>query len=147
MNGNIGHIYVLSNPALQGMVKIGHTLKAEAERRAVELSASTSIPLPFHVEGSWLVEHPAEVELRIHQSLARFRVSKAREFFHLDVEDAISRINLLLFGVDTHPAAAIREMAMMAALYRKYPASFRHADDLVASMEGFIRENGPSPQS
>jgi len=144
MRGNLGHVYLLSNPALVGIVKIGYTNKVDASIRAVELSASTSIPLPFVVESSWLVENPAQWESRIHTRLAFCRVSRDREFFRIDTSEAEKHINLLLHGTDDLGEAVIREIRSMASLYRKYPDSFKHADTLVAKIEQILGSRKPA---
>ena len=141
MKGDIGHVYLLSNPALGGIVKIGHTKKVEAELRAAELSASTSIPLPFKVESSWLVEHPAACESRIHRRLSFCRVSKDREFFQIVPEEAENHINQLLYGTED---ALRAQLGSMVSLYRKYPDSFAKADKLIAKLEALISNGLPA---
>lgn len=77
----VGFTYVLSNPAMPGMVKVGYTT-ALAEDRAKELN-STAVPLPYAVEFGALTSFPAEVKARAHQMLNWQRVSKDREFFQV----------------------------------------------------------------
>jgi hypothetical protein len=138
MSGRVGHVYVLSNPALPGMVKIGHTLKAEAEMRAIELSASTSIPLPFVLEDSWLVEDPLQAETDIHRALSALRVSRGREFFRMDVPSAVAHINEHLYGTDTFPDLLLRQFEELQRLLAKYPKAFRNADGAVWQMDEAI---------
>jgi len=135
MHGNLGHIYLLSNPAFGGIVKIGFTSKVEASIRAAELSASTSVPLPFVVESSWLVENPSQWEARIHSRLSFCRVSRDREFFRIDVSEADKYINLLMHGTENVTEAIFCEIRSMVSLYRKYPSSFKYADALVEEIE------------
>ena len=139
MKDNIGHVYLLSNPCLGGIIKIGHTKRVEAELRAVELSASTSIPLPFKVECSWLVENPSSLEGRIHIKLAPYRVSKDREFFRMSVSEAEQAINNVLFGTSETSQVLLHQLSMMTALYRKYPESFKPIDGLVKEIETIVR--------
>jgi hypothetical protein len=132
MKGKIGHVYLLSNPALVGIIKIGHTKRVDVELRASELSSSTSIPLPFQIVCSWLVENPLECEMRIHNRLAFCRISKDREFFRINSDEAEKHVNLLLYGTE----AALRpQLESMVVLYRKYPDSFRQADALISKIE------------
>ncbi|EBB3246671.1 GIY-YIG nuclease family protein [Salmonella enterica subsp. arizonae serovar 41:z4,z23:- str. 01-0089] len=86
-----GWIYVLSNPSLQGMLKIGMTT-ISPEVRASELSRSTSIPKPFVIEVSFFSKNPASDEKYIHELLSDKRVNDRREFFYCSVEDALSVI-------------------------------------------------------
>lgn len=43
-----GHIYILVNPSMEGLVKIGKTTR-DPESRARELSQATGVPTPFYV--------------------------------------------------------------------------------------------------
>ena len=56
-----GHIYVLVNPSMEGLVKIGKTTR-DPDARAKEVSQATGVPTPFHVAFSVEVSdcHAAE---------------------------------------------------------------------------------------
>lgn len=78
-----GFVYVLSNPAMPGLVKVGYTT-GDPERRAAELSSTTGVPSKFVVE--WflpIVGDPRAVEHRAHAKLASCRAGK--EFFRVDL--------------------------------------------------------------
>lgn len=77
-----GFIYFATNPAMPGLVKIGHTLKHPMER-IKELSASTSCPLPFELLAFFGHADSAFAEREIHRELDRFRCNERREFFNL----------------------------------------------------------------
>ena len=82
-----GSVYVLTNPALPGLVKIGYTTRS-AEIRARELS-TTSIPSAFEVAyESRKIEDFRGVERRVHEGLVGSRVDAKREFFRCTVEEA-----------------------------------------------------------
>lgn len=142
MKADIGHVYLLSNPALAGLIKVGHTKKADVNIRAGELSSSTSIPLPFVVEDSWLVENPMQWELRIHARLAFCRVSKDREFFKIELSEAQAHINKLIYGTDNPFDAAICGMRSLVNLYKKHPGSFKNADEQVQKAEEILNGIG-----
>lgn len=89
-----GFVYILSNPAIPGLVKIGHT-KGSLQSRVNQLSAATGVPKPFVVEGYFFAEKPKEDELMIHHSLASRR-HKGREFFSLSVSDALAECQKVL---------------------------------------------------
>ena len=84
----VGFTFVLSNPAMPGMVKVGYTT-ALAEDRNKELN-STDVPLPYAVEFGTLTSFPEEVKARAFKMLDWHRVSKDRTFFqvapHLAIE-------------------------------------------------------------
>ena len=77
----VGFTYVLSNPAMPGMVKVGYTT-AQAEGLDKELN-SAAVPLPYAVEFGAVTSFPVEVKARAHQMLDWHRVSKDREFFQV----------------------------------------------------------------
>ncbi|MFZ5516646.1 MAG: GIY-YIG nuclease family protein [Candidatus Zhuqueibacterota bacterium] len=83
----MGYIYVLSNPSMPGLVKIGCTDRAPDERIA-ELSNSTGVPTPFNLEFAVFLRDHSEAEKEIHQTLVAHRVSGSREFFRVSVESA-----------------------------------------------------------
>lgn len=92
MNDN-GHVYVLMNPSMQNLVKIGKT-KREPEERAKELSSTTGVPTPFVVVYNCYFESCSNAETFIHKYLEDkgFRVSSNREFFEIPIKDAIDSV-------------------------------------------------------
>ena len=123
----IGVIYILSNPSLRGMVKIGWTSKS-ATARAEELSASTSIPTPFKVEHEFWVEYPQSIEAKIFRLLKEVRVNLKREFFSLSADQANAKIGNLLHGVQDETEILMAEAANVLRLFKKYPDQFAHTD-------------------
>lgn len=85
-----GWLYLLTNPAMPGLVKIGMTTRSP-EERAQEL-ASTGVPMPFHVAAAWPVDDVRAAERDAHAALARYRVNDAREWFRLSVPAAIKAL-------------------------------------------------------
>lgn len=86
----IGFIYVLSNEAMPGLVKIGLTVDTP-ESRAKSLFSS-GVPLPFRVEFYASVNDCLKVERAIHEDMARFRLHDGREFFTVSVDEAIQAV-------------------------------------------------------
>lgn len=86
-----GFVYVMSNPAMPDMLKIGFTTNLP-EDRARELSSRTSVPLPFKVEFRALTMRWRRVERSIHARLAAHRVRKAREFFRVPLAVAVEAV-------------------------------------------------------
>jgi len=87
----MGCVYVLSNPAMPGMLKVGCTTRELIERVA-ELSAHTGVPLPFVVEYSFDCDYPFLLEHGTHEILGGARVSLSREFFAVPVDYAVRAI-------------------------------------------------------
>jgi hypothetical protein len=81
----------LTNAAMPGLIKIGFTAGAP-EYRAMEL-ASTGVPAPFQV--AWTLEDPQAgvIERKTHAALGDRRVVSNREFFRMDVGEAVVEIN------------------------------------------------------
>lgn len=86
-----GHVYLLVNSSMPGLVKIGYTDR-DPHRRAEELSVVTGVAVPFVVAFSVAVPNPAELEEKIHTVLEEFRISNNREFFRVSVGRAIAAI-------------------------------------------------------
>ena len=87
-----GWVYVLSNKAMPGLVKIGFSTK-DPSLRAEELNG-TSLPHPFTLEYDVLVINPYELEQKIHDHIGEFR--EAKEFFKLTVSDAVAAVRKVL---------------------------------------------------
>ena len=81
-----GIVYILSNPSMPGLLKIGITTRPLRERLS-ELSSPTGVPEPFHLEAFAYSDDPESDEARIHASLAEFRVPN-REFFRVTIHRA-----------------------------------------------------------
>jgi hypothetical protein len=83
-----GYIYVLINPMLPDLVKIGKTVKSPDER-AKELSSSTGVPAPFFVAYQISVNNITEAESYFHQLFSEQRVNDGREFFNTPLHNVI----------------------------------------------------------
>jgi hypothetical protein len=87
-----GSIYILTNPSMPGLLKIGKTTRSAAER-AAELSSSTGMPAPYVVAGDWSTSDCDTAEARVHARLAGWRFNQDREFFRLPLELAINIVS------------------------------------------------------
>ena len=90
----MGIVYVLTNPAMHGLVKIGKTTRSTLENRMGELY-STGVPVPFNCEIAIEVDDETAVENALHKAFNKFRVNPRREFFEIDPEDIKPLIALL----------------------------------------------------
>jgi hypothetical protein len=89
-----GIVYLLSNPAMPGIVKIGLTMRDNIEDRLKELF-TTSVPVPFECEYACKVEDCGKVEKALHIAFAPNRIHPQREFFSIEPEQAIVILELL----------------------------------------------------
>jgi len=88
-----GTIYVISNPAIPNMVKIGKT--DNLERRIKELSSHSGIPLAFECVVAKTVNDMDFAEKKLHEAFASKRINPKREFFEIDEEELIALFELL----------------------------------------------------
>ena len=88
-----GIVYVLVNEAMPGYVKIGYTSKS-LEQRIRELSASTSVPLPFTCSYACTVEDMGFVEGQLHDAFDDNRINPKREFFKIAPERVVAALKL-----------------------------------------------------
>nr|WP_313011758.1 GIY-YIG nuclease family protein [Brucella intermedia] len=84
-----GYVYVLSNPAIPGLVKIGRTTRRPSDR-VRELNSASGVALPFKLEASIRTKYPNWTEKLLHLALDRYRVNQKREFFELSVDEAVA---------------------------------------------------------
>lgn len=87
-----GWVYVISNDAMPGLVKVGFTSK-DPDLRASELN-HTGSPLPYVVDYEVLIEHPRDIEQQVHRKLSEFR--KGREWFRCTPEFAVSVVQQIV---------------------------------------------------
>jgi hypothetical protein len=92
--GMEGIIYLLSNPAMPGIIKIGKTTKEDVKVRMKELYAS-GVPLPFECVYAARVTNIDEVEKALHTAFSPDRLNPKREFFEIEAGQAIAIIRLI----------------------------------------------------
>jgi tetratricopeptide (TPR) repeat protein len=90
---NPGYIYVLINPSMHGLVKIGKTTRDPAGR-AKELSGATGVPTPFVLAYDLYFHDCSAAEEFVHALLEkkRHRISSNREFFNASLSDVIKAV-------------------------------------------------------
>lgn len=84
-------VYVLSNQYMPGLVKIGFTALNPYDR-AMYISKSTGVPDNFEVDFAFRCIDGRKLEKMVHIHLNEFRVKKQREFFKMEIQDAIETI-------------------------------------------------------
>ena len=87
-------VYILSNPALPNMLKIGYT-KNDPETRAKQISAATGVALPYKVEWAFQCFNGEQLEQEVHRELESYRVNQNREFFDIPLVEAQEAIEAL----------------------------------------------------
>jgi hypothetical protein len=87
-------IYILTNEAMPGIIKIGYTTEGRLNQRIKELF-STGVPLAFECYYACLVENGFETEQIIHKLFQEDRINPKREFFTSDPEKVKLALSLL----------------------------------------------------
>jgi hypothetical protein len=82
-------VYVLTNPTMPGLCKIGFT-KNKPSERVKQINSGTGVAMDFVVEWAFPCFNAHDVEKQVHKYLEDngFRVSKNKEFFNVSVNEA-----------------------------------------------------------
>ena len=90
-----GIVYLLTNPVMSGLVKIGMTAQEDIEKRMRELY-TTGVPVPFECQFACKVNKGdcVKIEKALHAAFAPQRVNANREFFRIQVEQAKAILEL-----------------------------------------------------
>jgi len=86
-------IYVLTNEAMPGLVKIGRT-NGSVESRIRDLSSASGVPLPFECYFAAEVGDCGRLEMTLHQLFSESRLNPKREFFKVDPEKIVLAISI-----------------------------------------------------
>ena len=87
-----GIIYVLTNPAMPDLVKIGKTMNIDQRLSSLY---STGVPLPFKCIYAKKVEDMDFVETKLHAAFDSKRLNQRREFFKILEEELIHFFDLI----------------------------------------------------
>lgn len=91
-----GYIYILTNKSMEGLLKIGFTMRVDVEARCKELSSPTGVPTPYEIaykkKSYFVIE--IEDEKLIHSKLSDYHHGK--EFFKVFLDKAISVVEEVL---------------------------------------------------
>lgn len=101
-------VYVLTNPAMPNLVKIGKTELQDVATRLAQLY-TTGVPFPFDLAYACKVPNAGEVERALHRAFAPNRVNPKREYFSIEADQAIAILKLL------HVEDATNEISSMAS--------------------------------
>ena len=85
-------VYLLTNEAMPGLVKVGRTTSDLAGR--IRQLFQTGVPLPFELFYACEVANCTFVEAQLHDAFGDHRVSRNREFFRIAPERILSALKL-----------------------------------------------------
>ena len=121
----MSYVYILTNEAMPGYIKIGLTENLVSER-VVQLD-NTSVALPFQCYYAARVDDNRRIERALHTAFGDFRVRPNREFFKMDpykvkailevlaLEDVTPKNELVATAED---AQALRTVGIKAGRFR-----------------------------
>ena len=89
-----GHVYLLTNPVMPGLIKIGFTTSPDVEIRMKQIY-STGVPLPFECVYSKRLDNYKEAENALHVAFGSTRVNPKREFFRIDPACVMAILEIL----------------------------------------------------
>ena len=98
-----GYVYILSNASMPGLLKIGKSRRG-GRHRAKEIY-QTGVPTPFHLEFEIYTPDCDALEMYVHERLYQKRVNNSREFFEIEVSQAIANVSEAL--LEDHEYAVI----------------------------------------
>lgn len=79
----MGIVYVLTNPLMPGLVKIGYT---NGPLKARMTTFNTAVPEPYFCVSAWEFKDAKKVERALHKAFDGNRYNKFREFFRVEPE-------------------------------------------------------------
>lgn len=90
----MGYVYILTNKAMPGLIKIGQTARTVQER-ADELY-TTGVPIAFDIAHEFPCENHEKLERQMHTELEKHRFNENREFFEYSADDAFELLQKLV---------------------------------------------------
>ena len=136
-------VYVLTNPAMPGIVKIGMTDNPDVQLRMGQLY-TTGVPFPFDcVIAREIVDREAvEIESALHTAFGPNRINPSREFFQLEPEQVEVLLRVMpgkdVTPPDTDQSAALSPDDREASSEFKKKQSQTNEEEFLASLD----ENG-----
>jgi hypothetical protein len=80
-------VYILTNPAMPELIKIGYT-KLDPFERAAQVSRGTGVPMGYEVEWAYKCYKGERIEREVHKHFKKQRINPTREFFKVTLEEA-----------------------------------------------------------
>jgi hypothetical protein len=110
-------VYLLTNPTMPDLVKIGRTTDLEARLR--QLSTHSGVPVPFECFYACEVANSVKVEKALHDAFGDHRVNSRREFFRLNPDRAVAILELVAIKDATLIDEVAEDQAELDALHRE----------------------------
>lgn len=145
-----GFLYILSNPTIPGLVKVGKTTR-DPSSRAKELSSATGVPAPFLLVYYQPVDDCDAAETWAHAELERrgYRPNADREFFMAPVHEAVEVVNAAravknIAGdcsptLDEHPSSSESGIGLPEELFQLAISYLDGTDSVLANPQRAVK--------
>lgn len=110
-------VYLLTNPTMPDLVKIGRT--KDLEERLRQLSTHSGVPVPFECFYACEVADSVKDEKALHDAFGDHRINSRREFFRLNPDRAVAILELVAIKDATLAAEVAEDQAELDALHRE----------------------------
>ncbi len=148
MNECSGYVYILSNPAMPGIYKIGRSKHGGRVRaREIYKQGGTGVPAPYKMEFELWSEDCINMELTVHDELENQRINQDREFFRIELSEAIETV-MRVFGYDfeliignwysTIQINNIRSISKAVTLFEEKTGEKINPPDIEAAITNFL---------
>lgn len=106
------YLYILTNPSMAGLLKIGYA--ADVRKRVAQLNAPTSVAMEFEIAYQFWVDDARRLEQALHKRFAHVRTRNRREFFRMPVDEVKDAIDQLI-----RPSKSWREIEKLPIQQRE----------------------------
>lgn len=110
-------VYLLTNPTIPDLVKIGRTTDLEARLR--QLSTHSGVPVPFECFFACEVLDSVKVERALHDAFGDHLINPKREFFRLNPDRAVAILELVALKDAAPSIEIVEDQAELDALHRE----------------------------
>lgn len=136
-----GYIYIMTNPALRDMVKIGYATDVESRRKQL---STTALPYEYEIYATYETTGRLE-DKKLHKMIDNLnpdlRISKNREFFVLSPEDAYELLeSIATISGTTDKLKKVKKESSKSQRTKRPPVNFAKCNIPVGAELVFIED-------
>lgn len=137
----MGYIYIMTNPSLKDMVKIGFASDVEARRKSL---STTALPYEYEIYATYMTSGKLE-DKKLHKMIDNLnpdiRVSKTREFFVMTPEEAFELLEAIAtISGTTSKLKRVKETKTKTQQVKKPPVNFAKCNIPVGAELIFVKD-------